>query len=166
MAALCVGGGANPRPLVWLAITTLFVALVLPAAAGEPIVILLDQARVVKLPDRAATVVVGNPLIADLTIQPGGIAVITGKGYGATNFIVMDRGGAVLTDKTVEVKGPTDRTVVVYRGVLRETYSCQPYCERRITLGDAPEFFDRTLAETVTRDSQAAAAAAASRQDR
>jgi Flp pilus assembly secretin CpaC len=163
MAALCVGGRASPRPLLWLAVTTLLAALVSPAAAAEPIVILLDQARVVKLPDRAATVVVGNPLIADLTVQPGGIAVITGKGYGATNFIIMDHGGAVLTEKTVEVKGPTDKTVVIFRGVNRETYSCQPSCERRITLGDNPEYFDKTIAETVTRDGQAAAAAAASR---
>jgi Flp pilus assembly secretin CpaC len=166
MAALCVGGGASLRPLIWLAVTTLLVALVPPAAAGEPIVILLDQARVVKLPDRAATVVVGNPLIADLTIQPGGIAVITGKGYGATNFIIMDHGGAVLTEKTVEVKGPTDRTVMVYRGLNRETYSCQPDCERRITLGDTPDYFDKTIAETVTRDTQAAVAAAAARSER
>ncbi len=52
-----------------------------------------------KLPDRAATVVIGNPLIADLAIQPGGIAVVTGKGYGGTNVIVMDRAGVVLTEK-------------------------------------------------------------------
>ena len=165
MAALCVGGGASLRPLIWLAVTTWLVALVLPATAGEPIVILLDQARVVKLPDRATTVVVGNPLIADLTIQPGGIAVITGKGYGATNFIVMDRGGAVLTDKTVEVRGPTDRTIMVYRGVNRETYSCQPDCERRITLGDTPDYFEKTLGETVARDNQAATAATGARPD-
>ena len=44
-----------------------------------------------QLPERASTIVVGNPLIADLTIQPGGLAVITGKGYGATNFVVLDR---------------------------------------------------------------------------
>ncbi len=160
MATLCVGGRASPGPLLWLAVTAMLIASVAPAAAGEPIVILLDQARVVKLPERASTVVIGNPLIADLSVQPGGIAVITGKGYGATNFIVMDRVGAVLTDKTVEVKGPTDRTVVLYRGLTRETYSCQPDCERRITLGDSPEYFDRTLAETVTRDNQAATTAA------
>ena len=45
----------------------------------------LDEARIMKLPDRATTVVIGNPLIADLSIQPGGLAVITGKCYGATN---------------------------------------------------------------------------------
>ncbi len=166
MATLCVGGRASPGPLLWLAVTAMLIASVAPAAAGEPIIILLDQARVVKLPDRAATIVVGNPLIADMTVQPGGIAVITGKGYGATNFIIMDHGGAVLTEKTVEVKGPTDRTVVVYRGLNRETYSCQPNCERRITLGDTPDYFDKTLAETVTRDTQAAVAAAAGRSDR
>ena len=34
---------------------------------------------------------VGNPLIADATVQPGGILVITGKGYGATNLVALDR---------------------------------------------------------------------------
>ena len=79
---------------------------------------------------------IGNPIIADLSIQPGGIGVITGKGYGATNVIVMDATGAVLMEKSIEVKGPSDPTVVVYRGVNRNTYSCTPVCEPRITLGD------------------------------
>ena len=103
----------------------------------------LDQATVLQLPDRATTVVVGNPLIADLSVQPGGLAVVTGKGYGATNFIALDRSGAVLMEKTVEVKGPSDPTVVVYRGPTRQTYSCTPDCSPRITLGDTgKEDFD------------------------
>ncbi len=141
-----------------------------PARAGQPIVVPVDNATLIKLPERAATVVIGNPLIADLTIQPGGLAVITGKGYGATNVIVLDKAGAVLNEQTVEVVGPIDPTVVVYRGVTQQTYSCTPDCERRITLGDTgTEFFDgaidkdyftRTLGQTVTRDSQAMAAGA------
>ena len=55
---------------------------------------------------------------------------------------------------------------MVYRGLNRETYSCQPNCARRITLGDTPEYFDKTIAQTVTRDTQAAVAAAAGRSDR
>ena len=84
--------------------------------------------------------------------------MVTGKGYGATNVIVLDRNGAVLMEKSVEVKEPNDKIVVVYRGIDRETYSCTPSCSRRITLGDVPEFFDKTLAETTTRNSQAMAA--------
>jgi len=158
MTALCARGRANVRPRQWLSALVLLTALVAPARATEPIVVSLDQARIMQLPDRAATVVVGNPLIADLTIQPGGLAVVTGKGYGATNFVVLDRRGAVLTEHTVEVTGPSDRTVVVYRGTDRNTYSCTPDCSRRITLGDDPEFFEKTLAETTNRNTQAAAA--------
>ena len=54
--------------------------------------------------------------------------------------------------------GPNDKTVVLYRGTDRETYSCTPDCSRRITLGDAPEYFEKTLSETTNRNSQAAAA--------
>jgi hypothetical protein len=160
MTALCARGRAAPSPLHWLSAALFLIAMVWPAAAAEPIVVLLDQARILQLPDRAATVVVGNPLIADLSIQPGGLAVITGKGYGATNFIVMDRSGAVLLEKTVEVQGPNDKIVVVYRGVDRETYSCTPICSPRITLGDDSDYFTKVLTEASTRNAQASGAGA------
>jgi len=158
MTALCARGRAYLRPLQWLSALALLAAVVAPAHAAEPIVVSIDQARIMQLPERAATVVVGNPLIADLTIQPGGLAVVTGKGYGATNFVVLDRRGAVLAEHTVEVTGPNEKTVVVYRGTDRNTYSCTPDCSRRITLGDDPEFFEKTLSETTNRNTQAAAA--------
>src|SRR6516165_2226831 len=80
-------------------------ALLTPLAAlAEPmagsIAVNVDQAKLVKLPTRVATIVVGNPLIADVALQNGGVIVVTGKGYGATNFIAMDRGGEVLVDRT------------------------------------------------------------------
>jgi len=166
MAALCARGRAKLSPLHWLSLTLLLVAIVAPAAAArapaETIVVLLDQARILQLPDRAATVVVGNPLVADLSIQPGGLAVVTGKSYGATNFIVMDRKGVVLMEKEVEVSGAPDKTVVIYRGPDRETYSCTPDCSRQLTLGDNVEFFEKTLAEIVTRNNQSAGAGAMS----
>ena len=67
--------------------------------------------------------------------------VVTGKGYGVTNVIALDRGGRVLSDNLVRVKGPLEN-VVVYRGMTRESYACAPNCERRITLGDSPEYFE------------------------
>jgi hypothetical protein len=160
MTELCARGRATPSLLHWLSAALFLIAIVWPAVAAEPIVVLLDQARILQLPDRAATVVVGNPLIADLSIQPGGLAVITGKGYGATNFIVMDRSGAVLLEKTVEVQGPNDKIVVVYRGVDRETYSCTPICSPRITLGDDSDYFTKVLTEASTRNAQASGAGA------
>ncbi len=168
MTALCLRGLAGRR--TWLAGAFLLTCLAAPAFAANSIPVNLDEARILKLPDRATTVVIGDPLIADLSIQPGGIAVVTGKGYGATNIIVMDKSGAVLMEKTVEVMGPIDPTVVVYRGITRQTYSCAPDCAPRITLGDTGkddfdrdtgqyiDFFKNTLDQTQTRDTQAAAA--------
>ncbi len=105
--------------------------------AADTIVVNVDQAKLVKLPGRISTLVVGNPLIADVTLQNGGIVVVTGKGYGATNFIAMDRAGEILMDRIIQVEGPTDQVVTIYRGVERESYSCMPVCQRRVTLGDA-----------------------------
>jgi Flp pilus assembly secretin CpaC len=133
-------------------------ALAEPAADG--IAVNVDQAKLVKLPARVATIVVGNPLIADVTLQSGGIVVVTGKGYGATNFIAMDRSGAVLVDRVIQVEGPTDQLVTIYRGVERESYSCMPICQRRITLGDGEAYFKSAMDQAGSLNSQATGNAA------
>ena len=160
MTALCLRGLAALRPLCWLAMALFFAAGACPVRTDDTVVVHLDEARVIKLPDRATTVVVGNPLIADLSVQPGGLAVLTGKSYGATNFIIMDKSGAVLTEHNVEVQGPVDKIVVVYRGANRATYSCTPECAARITLGDQTDFFADTLARMTARNAQSLASGA------
>jgi Flp pilus assembly secretin CpaC len=112
---------------------------------ADTIAVNVDQAKLVRLPGKVATIVVGNPLIADVTLQPGGMIVVTGKGYGATNFIALDRGGEILVDRQIQVEGPSDRLVTVYRGVDRESYSCVPQCQRRVTLGDSDNYFNNTM---------------------
>jgi Flp pilus assembly secretin CpaC len=134
----------------------------IPVSSGtEAIAVNVDQARLVRLPSRVATIVVGNPLIADVALQTGGIVVVTGKGYGATNFIAMDRSGEVLVDRVIQVAGPTDKVVTIYRGVERESYSCMPICQRRITLGDGEGYFKSTLDQSGTLNSSAGNAGAA-----
>ena len=126
------------------------------SAAAADIGVTIDQARLVKLPERVSTLVIGNPLIADAAVQAGGLMVITGKGYGVTNIIALDRGGVVLMEKTIEVVAPRDELVVVYRGSQRETYTCSPTCESRIMPGDGmprdPEkYFDTIIGQTTNR---------------
>jgi Flp pilus assembly secretin CpaC len=135
------------------------------AAVAEPtadaIAVNVDQAKLVRLPTRAATIVVGNPLIADVALQTGGVVVVTGKGYGATNFIAMDRSGEVLVDRVIQVEGPTDQLITIYRGVDRESYSCMPLCQRRITLGDGESYFKSTIDQAGSLSNQASGTAAA-----
>ncbi len=170
MTAFCLRARPAQTALAWLFAAVVLAAGATAAVAEEPIAVHLDQAKILKLPDRAATVVIGDPLIADLSIQPGGLAVVTGKAYGATNVVVLDKSSAVLMEKTIEVKGPDEPLVVVYRGLTRQTYSCTPNCSPRLTLGDTSkddfdkdsglpaDFFGKTLSQSVTRSTQAVAA--------
>ena len=136
----------------------LWPAVALASPAADSILVNVDQAKLVKLPAKVSTIVVGNPLIADVTLQSGGIIVVTGKGYGATNFIAMDRNGEVLVDRQIQVEGPTDQLVTVYRGVERESYSCMPICQRRVTLGDGETYFKSAIDQAGSLSGQAAAA--------
>lgn len=140
---------------------SLAIAMVTGAAAGtgdDVIAVNVDQAKLVKMPPRIATLVVGNPLIADVSLQPGGVIVVTGKGYGATNVIAMDRAGEILVDRVIQVEGPTDQVVTVYRGVDRESYSCMPICQRRVTLGDGEGYFKSVIEQAGSLNDKATGA--------
>jgi Flp pilus assembly secretin CpaC len=152
--------GCSQHLRVWLSAALVAGFAGMSPAQADIVTIRLDQAQIMQLPDRVATIVIGNPLIADATLQGGGILVVTGKGYGATNLVALDRAGRVLLSHTVQVLGAgTDDMVVVYRGVERETYSCASNCERRITLGDSPTYFNANLSESGSRSGQAQSAA-------
>jgi Pilus formation protein N terminal region len=138
--------------------TIIFAATFGGPSQAESVTVNVDEARLLKLPDRVATIVIGNPLIADAALQAGGMLVITGKGYGATNLLALDRAGKVIMDKTVQVIGASGGdVVVVYKGIERETYSCAPECAPRITLGDSTPYFTSVLTQSGARSNGAQA---------
>jgi Flp pilus assembly secretin CpaC len=153
-AALAFTASIRRPSRIVVALVCMMMVASTSARPADSITVILDRARIAKVPDRTSTIVVGNPLIADVTIQSGGTMVVTGKGYGVTNLIALDRAGTVLAEQLVRVLSPDD-SVVVYRGTARESYSCAPDCERRITLGDTPEYFDATITQAGSRTSKA-----------
>jgi hypothetical protein len=148
---------ARHRRFAVLACTLLAAAAFSAAPVrAETINVTIDQAHLMKMPDSVATIVIGNPLVADASLQTGGILVLTGKNFGSTNLLGLDRTGRVVMDKMVEVRSETgSNLVVVYRGVARESYSCSPDCESRLTLGDSAPYFAQILSQSGTRTDQA-----------
>lgn len=118
---------------------------------ADNISVVLDQARIVRMPEKVATIVIGNPQVADGSLQAGGLLVVTGKGYGRTNIIALDNRGAVLSEHSINVGAPKEG-LTVWRGVNRETWSCAPRCERSMMLGDANEYFESTLKQSESRN--------------
>lgn len=129
-------------------------------APADTVNVLLDRAQVVRLPDKVQTLVIGNPSVADATLQAGGLLIVTGKGYGTTNVIALDNRGEVLAEHTILVGAPKEAALTVWRGVKRETWSCAPRCEQSVMLGDAPEFFSGTIQQIGARNGHATGAAA------
>ena len=114
-----------------LAATLGVAAALLPASlhAGEPIKVLMNQAKIVKLARPAGTIVVGNPQIADASVQDASTIVLTAKGFGVTNLVVLDEQGTPIVDEQVVVSRQTATSVRVYRRSEIQTLSCTPYCE-------------------------------------
>jgi len=139
-----------------------FVGTSLPGKADQ-FNIVLDQAMILHLPEKVATIVIGNPSVADGSLQAGGLLVVTGKGYGTTNLIALDNRGNTLTEHILNVSAPKEGRVTVYRGIDRETWSCVPKCERSVVLGDAPAYFDAAISQTGTRNGQSTASGGAAK---
>lgn len=100
-----------------------------PANAGAGIEVVMNQARIVKLTRDADTIVVGNPAIADASVQDASTIVLTGRGFGVTNLVILDREGSPIIDEQVTVVRQNASSVRIYRGSQVQTMSCTPYCE-------------------------------------
>src|SRR3972149_5266515 len=112
------------------------------AMAGSNLVqVLVDQATLVRLDRPASEIVVGNPSIADVSVQSGKVLVVTGKSFGETNLIVMDADGKVVANRRLIVQEPRPGFVTMYRRGARQTLHCAPYCTPPLVIGDTPDIF-------------------------
>jgi len=99
------------------------------ALAGSGIEVTMNQAKIVKLSRAADTIVIGNPAIADASVQDATTVVLTGKGFGVTNLVILDDTGTPIIDEQVTVSRGTASSVRIYRRAAVQTLSCTPYCE-------------------------------------
>ena len=125
-------------------------ASVLHAEAAD-LLVRYDQSQLIRLPRPVSEIIIGNPSIADVNVQGGNLLVVTGKTFGVTNIIALDADKNVIQDQRVIVEQDDRRTVVVYRGALRHSYTCAPTCSPATVVGDAQQFFEETLKAAQTK---------------
>lgn len=122
------------------------------AADEQNIRVEADYARLVKLPEGGQTIVIGNPLIADVTmLKTGQLVVVTGKSFGTTNLIVLDRSGQQVGESIITVVPARDK-VVVQRGPHRESLSCYPTCARAVDLADDLAYMQNAIGAMKAHD--------------
>lgn len=128
--------------LVSFVLAVLLVAIIAASSQAAELRVRIDQASIIKLDRPVAEVIVGNPSIADVSVQSGKALVVTGKSVGLTNLMVMDGAGSIVYDKKVSVSVDPQHLVTLNKGVGRETYSCAPTCGPAFIPGDTATFIE------------------------
>lgn len=126
--------------LAALAIASVMLVPVAALAESAPVSVKVNMARILRINAPAATVIIGNPGIADAAIQDPQTLVLTGKSYGQTNLIVLDAQGNPIADTMIEVVQEQAGLVTVYLGDRRTSLACEPICQPIIMLGDDAAF--------------------------
>jgi Pilus formation protein N terminal region len=131
-------------PVVCLT-TALLVAA--PAWAGQVLQIEVDESQMLTLPAAPGAIIIGNPSIADVSVQ-GKQIFIHGRGFGQTNLTILDLQGNQIAYFSVMGKHTQESAVALYRGGSRFSYSCAPYCESELQVGDDPAYTAKLMTQS------------------
>lgn len=113
----------------------------------QPLLLSANQTSLMTLQETPGTVVVGNPAIADVTVE-GKQLLLHGRYYGTTNVMLLDKQGNLVNDFEVTVGDTSSTRVTLYRGAIQPfTYSCAGDCEFTLNQGDNRDHFQSVASE-------------------
>ena len=125
-----LGTGTAAMKKVWSAL--LFVFCVVPVnlyANDELIRVSVDSVELVQTNTPAAWIQIGNPEIADVSVNTSQSIIVLGLAVGETGLLLLDDRGEVIKNLNVVVVPRAERQVRVYRGPSTvSTLSCHPDC--------------------------------------
>lgn len=100
----------------------------LSQASAQSLNVEIDRSARVALTGSAASVIVGNPEIADVTVVDANTLFVTGKGYGVTEVIAVDGVGRTIFQGEIVVTGGSTGSVRVWRGAQATEMACAASC--------------------------------------
>ena len=89
----------------------------------------IDTAQLLELQVDSATILIGNPGIADVSVNTPKTIFVIGLTIGETNLVALDKMGEVILESNVVVLPKADRQVTIHRGSGSvQNLSCHPHC--------------------------------------
>jgi Flp pilus assembly secretin CpaC len=123
-----------------LACALAIIAVATPAALahadGDLMRVYMNQARILKLDRPISKVIIGNDKVADATVADAKTIVLTGRSFGTTNIVLLDKDGNAVLDKRILVSIDEGNTVRVFKQTERTVLSCDPNCEEHSKLAN------------------------------
>ena len=115
-------------------------------AAAQSYSVPIDQASLLRLPEEAAAIVIGNPAIADATLFNSRTVFVSGRAYGQTNLIALNAHGQVIYANDVSVTQSDREHVQVFHNNSLASFICNPVCRAVPLIGDdLPRHFEPTM---------------------
>jgi Flp pilus assembly secretin CpaC len=145
----------------FLLATTLLAAFAASADAGGALSVPLDEVRVLSFAKPVATLFVGNPAVADVTIIDNRHAFVQGKSFGATNIVALDAAGRQIANQHIVVAGSGAAVVTLQKGANQTTYACAASrCQPSPAPGDGRDSYDAASDQIAKHQALLAKAAA------
>ncbi len=119
------------------------------AFAGEPLAIKTDSSLLMTVSAEPGTVVIGNPSIADVTMN-GKQMFIHGRAFGETNLLILDVAGSQIANFDITVIENNSNIVTLYRGTLHNTFSCAPNCNPTMMVGD--DGLEKVISQNISKN--------------
>ena len=126
-----------PASLVAAGIAFGALAAVAPSAVAqqspaEPIRVVVSKAAILRLAGQAQNVIIGDPRVADITVENRSMLVLFGRSPGETNLIVLNAQQREILSVPIVVVAENDRHVSVVSsaktGLTEIVYNCAERC--------------------------------------
>ena len=114
-------------------------AILVPGTAlaqSRPLKVEVDHVARLDLRGAAASVIVGNPQIADVTVVDAHTLYVSGRDYGVTEIVVLDAAGRNIYQGQVVVSGASAGAVRVWRGAAVTNMACAASCAPSVRGGE------------------------------
>jgi hypothetical protein len=135
-------------------IFTLLAGVVIFLATGisvqaevQTLAVAVDESQILQLPAQPGAIIIGNPAVADVSIQ-GQKLFVHGRSFGQTNLIILDLQGNQIASFNLVGRLAQDSLLTVFRGHERFSYSCAGTCETNMQVGDDKDYVERIKKQT------------------
>ena len=106
---------------------------------GQTVIVDIDFMEGFEFKKPAGQIILGNPIIADITVRDDKYVFISGKSPGRTNMVVYGRDGKVSERYILVVRDPNAYLTVYQGGMNKVHFDCEPLCQRVLRIEDSGE---------------------------
>lgn len=132
--------------------------LAMTGAAASEFKVPVNETKPLHLTVPVATVMIGNPAVADVSVENTKLIYVMGRNYGTTNLIALDADGKTIVDMKLSVTAQSASAVTLTRGTGQLSYNCSPRCERVPVIGDNPDSFEALMQQAASMNDAKAGA--------